>query len=342
MSLISISNTQFRFIVTVVLTAFLMAGAQSQLAHAEDTTAASQPTKSTKKKAVKTDESSSAPTSSTTTEIITSAPSSTSTTEATNENNRLKTLEGSKSPWSFQLNLSYYGSSIDHPLSENAPNPGNEVPAPLVYTTGTIAGRYRLDKTTTIGVGIGVTAYKPFQGFKDPSAANPYADIAKSYRIGPFKGRGDFQLGFYTDNQYSTLDGYIFGPTLTNEIYYTSDFGLTSGLFLEFDYNFFKSNDSGQYPTNQQTEWDIYTDPYFEYSLSKKVNLRSVIGIGSLHNNNQPGSWALFHPKIYQTFGVGFAALEAWYIYTYVKVRNYNDVSDKTVTFGFNTIINLF
>jgi hypothetical protein len=328
----------------VFVSAGALIGSASNWAHADDTSSqdgsdqTTQPTKKSKKKAQSTADSS------TVTEIVgtDNSSSSSSSSEVAQDNNRAKTLAGSKSPWSFQLNFSYSGSSIDHPLSEEAPNPGNQVPVPLVSFSGTISGRYRLDANTTVGLGIGLTTYQLFEGPKNTSLSNPYADIARTFKIGPFKSRADFQLGIYTDHQNSDIDGAILGPTLTDETYYTFGFGLTAGLFLEVDYNFFKSNPIGQYPTDQQTEWDFFTDPYFEYSLSKRVNLRSVIGIGSLHNNNQPGSWALFHPKIYQTFGVGVAALDSVFIYTFLQVPNYNDVSDKTVIFGFNTIINLF
>lgn len=316
-------------------------------AHADDTNAGTNPsTPSTQKSKKKSTSTADSPT---VTEIVESNSSSgtgtsnvTATAEGGEETSRAKTLAGSKSPFSFQLNFSYSGSSINHPLSENAPNPGNQVPVPLVYLTGTISGRYRIDSSTTVGLGLGLTTYQPFEGPKNTSLSNPYADIAKNYKIGPFKNRADLSLTVYTDNQNETIDGAILGPTITNETYYTFDFGLTAGLFLEFDYNFFKSNPYGLYPVDQQTEWDIFTDPYFEFALSKRVNLRSVIGIGSEHNNNLPGSWAVYHPKIYQTFGVGVSVLPAWFIYTFLQVPNYNDVSTKTVIFGFNTIINLF
>lgn len=117
------------------------------------------------------------------------------------KNNRMKTEEGSKSPLSGQFNLTYSGSSLDHPFSEYAPNPGGlEVP-PLVTLSGTVSARYRIDKKTTTGVGTGVTTQTPFQGPKNTTVANPYLDIARSFRWGAIQNRADFQITLWTEAQ---------------------------------------------------------------------------------------------------------------------------------------------
>jgi hypothetical protein len=258
-------------------------------------------------------------------------------------NNRMKTLEGSKSRFSGQFNISYQGSTISHPFDGDAPNLSGQTPPPLVTLSGTVSARYRIDPVTTTGIGIGLLTQTPFQGPKNTTASEPYADIARSYTIDKIHNRVDFQFTKYTSDQYNTQLGYLEGLTLTNESTYLFSFGLTAGFLLELDYNFF-SNDPMYSPlgiARNQTQWDVITDPFFEYTLNKTFNLRTVIGIQSLNNRDLASDFALFHPSIYETLGLGCQVLPAWFIYPFVQFFPGNMESANTVV-GFNTIINLF
>ncbi|MDR3606354.1 MAG: hypothetical protein P4M08_03115 [Oligoflexia bacterium] len=257
------------------------------------------------------------------------------------ENKRMKALEGSKSPWSFQAQLQYSGSTINHPFAEDLPNTGGSSVAPKVTLGGTIAGRYRIDESTTAGVGTGIVTYTPFQGPKNTSVYDPQVDIAHSFKFGKIHNRADFQLLGYTDNQYGSQLGYATMITVSDESFYTFKFGLTVGLSFELDYNIFKGK--AGYDPSAQTQYDLFTDPYFEYALSDKVNLRSVIGIQALgHQNDMHSAFAQYHQKIYQTFGVGVSIFEGWFIYNFVQIPDYTNVATNTLTYGFSTIIDLF
>lgn len=271
------------------------------------------------------------------------APSGTGSVIDESQNNRQKTLEGSKSPVSLQFNLTYSGSSINHPFASDAPNPGGQIPPPLVSVSGTFSGRYRLDPSTTMGAGLGITSYTPLQGPKDTSVANPYGDIAHSFKLGPVKNRADFQILFNTDKQTYKDLGYRVGLTALDEAFYEFSFGFTAGFLLEFDYNFFSDDPQYSVPgiPENQTQWDIITDPYFEYAINDTFNLRSVIGIQSLNNRDMHSDFAFYHPKIYQSFGVGTQVAKPFFLYTYVSGPWYNLGTD-TVLFGMNFIFNIF
>jgi hypothetical protein len=270
-----------------------------------------------------------------------------SAAETEAQNNRAKTLEGSKSPFSGQFNISYQGSTISHPFSEDAPNPSGATPPPLVTLGGTISARYRIDKRTTMGLGTGITTETPFQGPKNTSVSDPYADIARSYFLGKVHNRADFQFVYNTSDQYRNVYGYRTGFSLVNESSYLFPFGLTAGFLLELDYNLFSGDAAYATATaphgvlHNQVQWDVITDPFFEYTLSDHVNLRTVIGIQSLNLRDMSSDFALHHPTVYETLGVGIQVLPAWFIYPFVEFFPSQMQSNKTVV-GFNTIINLF
>jgi hypothetical protein len=275
------------------------------------------------------------------------------------QNNRQKTLQGSKSPFSLQFQLQYNGSSIIHPLAQEVPNAGHLVPAPTANLTGTFSGRYRLDPQTTVGLGGGITTYTPFQGPSNTSVANPYTDIAHSFKIGDIRNRADLQLQVFTDHLNNDDYGYTTSETILDEAFYEFKFGLTVGFLVEFDYytfsgkpqyqpNYYNSNPlvgtSGTQIGQEgpgQIKWDLATDPYFEYALNSTFNLRSVIGWVGNNFRSMPGNFDLDHSPVYQTLGLGTQAGKSVFVYTFLE-GFWNNLNARSTTFGFSTIINLF
>ena len=262
-------------------------------------------------------------------------------------NNRMKTLEGSRSRFSGQFNISYQGSTISHPFSDTAPNLSGITPPPLVTLSGLVSARYRIDAVTTTGIGTGITTQTPFQGPKNTTVSEPYMDIARTYTFNKIHNRADFQVTLYTSDEYHNQFGYREELSISNESSYLFPFGLTVGFLLELDYNFFSGSSTYSTATatnavlSNQTQWDLITDPFFEYTLTRSLNLRTVIGIQSYNNRNLASDFALVHPSIYETLGVGCQILPSWFIYPFVQFFPGKVESANTVV-GFNTIINLF
>jgi hypothetical protein len=269
-------------------------------------------------------------------EIATDAAATGASEETTNA--RMKAVEGSKSPFSGQFNITYSGSSVNHPFSKEAPNPGQLPVPPLVSISGTVSARYRMDKKTTAGVGTGVLN----QGFKTTSVSDPYADIAHSFRWGPIQNRADFQFTLWTQDQLHKGYGQQLGLSAVDEAFYEWSFGLTTGLAFEIDVNTFSGDSKFDAVSAGQVSYDIYPEPYFEFKLSNRVNLRSVLQIGFEHTRNL-SSMKFTGDRVGQTFGVGISATDWLFLYPYVKGVPYSGTFGvKTTVVGLNTIINLF
>ena len=262
--------------------------------------------------------------------------------DAAMQNARMKTLEGSKSPWSGQFQMSYSGSSIDHPFSELAPNPTHEPQEPLVTLSGVVAVRYRLDPKTTVGLGSGIVTETPFQGPKHSTLSDPQVDIARSFTLGPLHNRVDATLVQYTNHQYYNEYGYRQELSLALESFHEFSSGLTIGLQLATEGNTFATG--GDYPKAQQVDYMLAVAPYFEYTLNSTFNLRSVIGIVDNHLRDKPDPKVYQHPNVYQTFGLGISVTKAVFVYCYAKAQPYSGeaMTVKNTTAGFSTIINLF
>ena len=257
------------------------------------------------------------------------------------KNKRMQTLEGSKSRWSGQFQLNYSGSTLRHPFSRDAPNPGRLVPPPVVTIGGNFSARYRVDEKMTAGLGTGITTQTPFQGPKKTSLSDPYLDLARSFKFGALHNRAVVQLTQYTNYQYYHDFGYRQGLGLSNESFYESSFGLTTGLALQLDYSRFAA---GAYDKSQQTLVGLGTFPYLEYAINDRLNFRTVVGILHYKNEDLLGTDRFQRASVYQTFGLGIAATKSIFVYAYVRAIPYDDkpvTRDNTIA-GFSTIINLF
>ena len=262
------------------------------------------------------------------------------------QNNRMRALEGSKSPWSMQFQLGYYGSNVDKPFAAEAPNPGNDTPPPVVKMVGTIQGRYRISKAQSVGFGAGIAGQTPFQGLKNSSISDPYADYAYSSTFGSYHNRVDIAGQIYTADD-ETAYGYTSGYSLSNDSLWSfGKTGATVGLSTAIDFNTFggsKTQASGLELTANQQDYDFNFYPFAEYSITKRVNFRTVVGFQYTHTKNLP-DFTFNQKKLYETAGLGVSWTDDFFTYFYVKFypSPLNSITTANSSVGFSAIINLF
>lgn len=256
-------------------------------------------------------------------------------------NKRLKTLDGSKSPFSGQFQLGYSGASIQKPWSDEVPNPGNEQPVPLATLSGNVSARYRIDPRTSVGIGTGLLVYAPFQRFERASVSDPYVDFGRSYKLGPIQGRGSASVSYYTNAQSRNDFGYRWGFGASNEAFYEFPFGLLTGLSLQANFNTFADGNFPKGIADPQPELSFNVAPYLEYRLNDTLNLRSVTGFQFYRFKGETGGFKLTRIPVYQTVGLGIAATDSIFFYPYIRYF-FAKLNTADTTFGFSAIINLF
>jgi hypothetical protein len=225
------------------------------------------------------------------------------------QNNRMRALEGSKSKYSGQIQAAYSGSTIDHPFAAEAANPGGLNPPPVVSASALIQGRYRINENQSAGLGGGITGETPFQGIKNVTLSDPTADWAISSQMGSVHNRFDVIGQVYTAN-YEIKYGYAAGVSLVDDLLYNFSSGLTVGLTSEIDYNAFSSdNANGVDVRSVQKDYNLGLFPVAEYKLSKRLNLRSVLGFQFEHDRDLQG-WTFIAKRLYQTAGLGVSATD--------------------------------
>jgi hypothetical protein len=258
---------------------------------------------------------------------------------AENVTNRLKALQGSKSRFSGQLNLTYYGSSLSHPVSDAVGNPlGQTNPYP-VSLQGIVAVRYRLDKATTIGLGAGVYFETPFFNPSNGSMSNPIVDLARTFKTGALHHYSDFAVNAYTDHNYHTEAGYNWGASVSDDISYGVTSNLTLAVNFAADINTFSSTPG--FDLSGQDLWDINAFPYLEYKFNDMFNLRTLLGFQYQHLRSLDGI-SLHALSVYQSTGLGIRVVEPLFIYVFLQETPFNGKATLSNNLtGFNIIFNL-
>ncbi|MEN9835792.1 MAG: hypothetical protein RL011_1985 [Pseudomonadota bacterium] len=258
------------------------------------------------------------------------------------KNERMRALDGSKSPWSGQFNLNYSGAPLRNPLSAEAPNPGNILPAPVVLMTGSFAVRNRLDSQTTMGLGAGIGTETPFQGPKNTRASDPYIDIARRYSLGPVMVRAGVSAKFYTNHRYRDVNGYLNGFGFFSDSVVEAFPNATLGLILNGYVNTFQ--ESSKFRRQNQVETQFYIDPVFEYRFNEIINFRTMTAFTYAHTRELSPRYKYRRNPDFQQVGFGITAAQGLYFNVYAKMFPFgNDpVTLDNTSLGMSMILNLF
>lgn len=263
--------------------------------------------------------------------------------EKNSQSNRMEILSGNKdNPWTAQLIFTYLGSSLNKPISKYTPNPGNYVPPPVVVLFGTVGIRYRFDEEgkSILGGGTGASTQTPFHGPKNTTLSDPYIDFTHFNKIGRFHHRTNFGVGYLTNYQYHHKYGYRFDIALNEEFIYLLSNGLTFGSVLMLHFNTFDYSKS--YDLHEQARYEIWVEPFIEYRLSPKFNMKLNTDFVWLNLRDTKSKFTYFRPEVMQGLGVEWLITKRFYLFPHIKYFPFsNNLGLKSTIMNVNFIINL-
>lgn len=274
-------------------------------------------------------------------------------------NNKMRAESGSKSRWSISSDLSYNGGSIEKPLAEDRPNiagaTGTTDKASLV---GSVATKVNLNSKHSLAAGIGLRWITPFavNGPRNYNgdrfdADNPYLTYQYLYRWSGIQSVLQVTPTVYTNSNLKRL-GYEAGVTVSqNNIYEVGTTGLSVGLFTAIQGSAYSKNGSvGQpgeedYVANVQEEQSDYLfniDPYLEYQLNDRFNLRAVGNIWNYeHIRAEKRADTFQWDKVFVSVGVGVSVTRDIFLYPNLQFLPDNVRSDLT-NIALNANLNVF
>lgn len=256
-------------------------------------------------------------------------------------NKKMRAESGSKSRFSIASQFNYLGGTLEKPFAEDRPDISKAFAnTPYSLLQGAISGKYNIDNQRSVMAGFGVRYLTPFSGVQNPGgykgdkidADNPYLIGQYLYRFQGIQNQLQIQPMLFTDSDLVKA-GYRSALTVSQaSIYEVGTTGLSLGLYgyaQVLDYTHVKAD---------QSDFGFGIDPFMEYQLSDRYNLRTVFNIGN-YDHMRNGFLSL-EPMV-QSVGVGISVTRDIYLYPNVQFILNNIRMDQT-NVALNTDINIF
>ena len=132
------------------------------------------------------------------------------------KNSELRAWIGSMSKLSVSTNLKYSGASLEDPFGKERPNPNGWGGDWSTRLSGSVSGRYRINKMQSLTTGFGLSARKPFHGMEQAEWKNPFLGHS-------FAQRFTYLSGYFSTSvtKYSQLNDKRLGKNLNLYAGYT-------------------------------------------------------------------------------------------------------------------------
>ena len=248
------------------------------------------------------------------TKIITSPPASERLSTVTNP--ELRAYAGSMSKISVKTSLSYSGSQIGSPFQDSYRKVDSKSASEnLTSLSGSISGRYRIDRKRTLDFGSGLKAVTPFHGTDRVDVKDPYLSYSKVDRNGALQYRGSFGVSATTDNFYSGLGQVGSGSFSYGMKYYLGEsrFRLSlNGLVRAFFY------DEDVSTRLDLSDYYMGFFPGLDYGLSDRLSIKTSLSLSVKKLKRKPlSTWK--SDILSQRLGSGISISPVIYLYPYVN-----------------------
>lgn len=227
---------------------------------------------------------------------------------------------GSLSKTSLSAKLSYYGSDLEAPFEEYAPNKQGYNTDSKTILMGDLMGRYRIDKTTSVTLGVGVSLKAPFANAQDPEANDPNMAYNWANESDSISGYGYTSLKHYTNKYDSQKVGKLlkWGAGYKGKFKQVLNAPWSLALKMDVANYFFK--DSYVPGDKKTTQYYINLTPTLEYQLSKSYSLKTDLKFGYTNYREDTNLFDFEKNFIEQTIGVAVSFTPTTYLYTYLQL----------------------
>jgi hypothetical protein len=264
-------------------------------------------------------------------------------------NNKMRAETGSKSKYSFASQMNYYGGSINAPLAGDRPNiAGATGTTDASLLGGQVSGKYNLSSSTSVLAGVGMRWISPLQGSTVPQGYtgnkvdvdNPYIVYQYLYKWSGIQSALQLQPTFYTNSNLVNTYGYVGTFAISqNNIYEVGHSGVSLGLYLLAQTGYFDNN--SETAKANQSDFSINVDPFIEYQLTPKANIRAVTNLWNYEHARSMRWNTYIFDKVDQSIGLGYALTRDIYLYPNLQFLPDDIRADRT-NLALNTYINLF
>jgi hypothetical protein len=267
-------------------------------------------------------------------------------------NNKIRAETGSKSRWSFSSALNYNGGNVGRAFGEERPNISGTSGLPVKSDLeGTVSTKFNMNAKNSLSAGVGVRWMSPLQGHphnyngSTVDASNPYVTYQNLNKFAGIQSVFQVTPTVFT-NSNLVDEGYVSSLGITEEMLYEIPrTGLSLGMYFWINGAVYDKTGPGAGMADvreDQSDYAFNIDPFAEYQLNDKINLRTVSNLWNYeHMRSEPRGATFRWDKVYQSIGVGFSVTRDIFIYPNIQFLPDNIRADLT-NVAVNTNINLF
>jgi hypothetical protein len=251
---------------------------------------------------------------------------------------RLKAENGSLSRYSMKLKMTYRGPVLANIEEKDQPNPDGSVGSFATAFSGKLAGRYRLDSTSTVSAGTGLKALYPFHGIKRVDVNNPYLSFDKSRRVSGIQMRTSPIVTLTTFPEQRRVGNFA---NVGLEHTMTYDLG-TSRFAVDFDttITYLMYGRSYRKTDKKSLSYALSASPSAKYRFTDRFNLHTSFNFEWQNLRRSASSLALQNTTPTEKVGLGYALSRDFYFAP--NVEFYPDhLSPNATTLNFTAIISL-
>ncbi len=244
---------------------------------------------------------------------------------------KLQADEGSLTRYSLKFGLSYAGPGLGDLSNKNQPNPDGVTSANETKISGSIGGRYRINGTSTVSVGTGISAIHPMHGWERTDVNNPYISYDRSSRWNDLQMRNIFSASAITNPEYRKIGEIASASYEINSVYNLGLSRFAAGLDSKFEYFFYERNYQKSDRLAAQNYISFY--PNMKYQISDKLNLNTSLAVLFYNPRKLDNRYALWNRTLTQRIGLGYSYKRDVYLSPFVTIYPQN-LKPKNTTFN--------
>lgn len=230
---------------------------------------------------------------------------------------KLKADSGSLSRYSLKFVFSYAGAPVGDLNNPMQPNPDGSVGVYETNIGGSVSGRFRINKASTIGIGTGVTALTPFQGVKRYDVKNPFISYDITSKLAQLQIRNSISYSAVTNVIYRNLGEYG-GLIYDNSLVY--NLGLSAfAIALDSNLSYYLFERGYDKKDKNAQRYSVAFYPAIKYNLNDQFNVNTSLNIGFWNPRNSEDHTILMNKVLSQRLAVGYGYSHDIYFSPYLN-----------------------
>ncbi len=252
---------------------------------------------------------------------------------------KLRADSGSRSRYSLKFNLTYLGPTIGDFEAKDQPNPDGTVGSYQTSLGGSFGARYRLSKTSTVGVSSGLKVIHPLHGAERFDTSNPSLTYDWASRINGIQMKNTPGLVIRTIPEFVKI-GQV--GMLYNNYSLVYEYGTTGFSFgADSAVGVFAYNRRYEPRDKKAPRYSFEFNPNVKYNFTDKLNVIFASSFSLWNPRSKDDQYALLRRSVSQKLGLGYAYTRDIYLNPYVGFYP-QYLSWNNATLNMTTIFSVF